>query len=166
MILYRKSQIIRGIYCCLLAAILFYGICGSVLAKPTPPLDLHISRSTQLDGKIKIKLTATAQMETASVELSLGLPESVAIVEGSKKWAGSLAIGEKKTIMVLIQKVSTTPGEVIGEGTVYFKEGGSFTQQNNIQINKEPNRSLLPRTLSPSIQQRRGKGTILEHKGF
>jgi len=160
--LHQKSQLILMAFCTVVVA-LFCGSSENALAvKPKPPLELQLNAAGQPDGKIEIKLTAIANMEIASAELSIKLPESLSLIQGGKKWSGPLSSGEKKIVTLLLQKISTTPEEVIGEGTVYFPEGGTFVQQSRIQINKDEETESPP--LSPSIKQKKGRETILEFK--
>jgi len=164
MIFHQKSQIMR-ITCGIgLATVLFCGIVETVLAvKPKPPLDLQIDTADQQDGTIEIKLTATANMEIKSAELSLQLPKSLSLIEGEKKWAGQIRSGEKKIVTLRVQKISTAPGEIVAEGTVYFPEGETFVQKSRIPINHDE--EMPPsRSLPPPIKQKQGNGAILEFK--
>jgi len=164
--LHQKSQIIRRVVFLGWIAILHCGIGGQAFAiKPKPPLDLTLNSASHLDGTIEVILTATAHIDIAAAELSLDVPASLSLIQGEKKWVGSILSGEKKTITLLLQKISTTPAEVIGVGTVYLQGVESFVQQSRIQIDQEPDRPLPP-PLSPSIQQRRDQERMLGQKGF
>ncbi len=149
-----------------LLILLFLGVGSPSLAlaiKPQPPLQLTLSHSSLQHGTIEVVFEAVANISVESVVLSFHLAESLALVEGEKEWTGSIPSGEKKTLKVFVQTVSSLPGKVIGEATVHLPEGGSFVQQSTIILNPEEKEGPPPRP--PPIRWKRGNETILEFRG-
>ncbi len=174
MILVQKSQMIRSLNllrehagrgsALVLLVVLFLTIDSQTFAvKPQPPLTLTLSSSDLPDGTIEVQLEALANREVESVELTFYLPKSVSFKGGEEKWKGSIAVGEKKVLIVLIQRSSSSPAMVIGEAEVVLLQGGSFVQQSEIAIAPKETEENLP--LSPPIKRKQGGETILEFKG-
>jgi hypothetical protein len=165
MILLQKSQIIQAFFfpVAFVLIVILWGANWAFAIKPQPPLLLHLSTISRANNNIEVTLEVLANMDIESTQLSLHFPESLALVEGEEEWTGSIPLGQKKRLTILLQAISSTPEKVIGKATVHLPEGGSFDQQSTIEINaKKATPSISP---SPPTQRRQGDETILEFRG-
>lgn len=130
--------------------------------KPRPPLQLSLLQSDLSGDQSRLTLTATTNIDSSEVALSLNLPPGISLIQGSGEWKGSLQKGETKKIEVIVQDSDHAPRKVIGKATIHLAEGETFTQQSALTLNESKSGPPLP---APSIKRKEDGEKILEFKG-
>jgi hypothetical protein len=149
----------------LLAVLLVGFFCGPALAiKPQSPLDLTLFQSTLSNGSIEVSFEAMANTDLTSVDLSIDIDPSLSLVEGERQWTGTISVGEKKTLKVIVRSGTLLPVEITGKSIAHFSSGGLFVQQNRIVLNAgEP---APPAQLGDApIRRKRDGRAFLEFRG-
>lgn len=138
------------------------GIFSSAEAiKPLPPVQLSLLEARLSDKESRLILTATANVDSSQVQLSIDLPPDLVLTEGEESWEGPLKKGASQTIEMIVESRNHTPQKVIGKAIVHFDQGETFVQRNTLILNSPEGGPPLP---APSIK-RKDKESILEFKG-
>jgi hypothetical protein len=130
--------------------------------KPRPPLQMSLLRVDLSEKKSQLTLTATANVDSNQVALSIDLPVGIFLVEGEDQWEGSLKKGETKKIEIIVENQRRNPQKIIGKATLHLMEGETFVQQSTLTLGDPKTKSPLP---TPSVKRKQGEEKILEFKG-
>lgn len=153
----------RQRFICFAQIIFLLGIFSSAEAvKPRPPLQLSLLQVPLSEKQSRLTLTATANIDSDQVKLSIDLPAGLSLVEGIDQWEGSLKKGETKKIEAVVENPRHSAQRVTGVATLQLNEGGTFVQRSMLTLDEPKTNSSPP---APSIKRKQGEENILEFKG-
>jgi len=120
---------------------------GVMKSKPSAPLSVKIepdSDELEPGQVVDFRITVSSPVPIPRLELSVDVPDTLAVFSGDRQWAGPLPAGQRQELVLAIRIPDSRGNHITANAVAYFEGGQSMAAQDVYVFGQTPRERTSP----------------------